>query len=100
MICSNLTANAQTGSLTMENVVSSGHWTITRTTGDITLNGCDATEIVMEADTGDVTGTLLSEKIFIVRASTGDIDVPETVNGGKCKITTTTGDIKIEIKAN
>ena len=40
----------------------------------------------------------LTEKIFIAKTDTGEIKVPETTSGGKCKITTDTGDIKIEIK--
>ena len=42
-------------------------------------------------------GTLLSAKIFVHRTSTGDIKLPETTTGGKCKISTDTGDIKISI---
>jgi hypothetical protein len=40
---------------------------------------------------------LLSEKVFITKSDTGRIDVPETVTGGKCKITTDTGSIRIYI---
>ena len=61
------------------------------------LEDCDAGELLISTDTGDVHGTLLTEKIFLVRSSTGEIHVPETVSGGKCKITTSTGDIHIEI---
>ena len=71
---------------------------IERTTGDIKFNGCDASELVIVTDTGNVKGTLLSDKVFIAKTDTGSIKVPETVSGGKCKITTDTGDIKIEIK--
>ncbi len=67
-------------------------------TGDIKLNECDADEISIETDTGDVFGSLISDKIFIVESDTGNIDVPETTSGGICKITTDTGDIKIEIE--
>ena len=38
-----------------------------------------------------------NEKIFIAKASIGDVSVPETTAGGKCKITTDTGDIRISI---
>ena len=65
-------------------------------TGDIKLDECDAGEISIETDTGDVFGSLISDKIFIVESDTGNIDVPKTVSGGICKITTDTGDIKIK----
>ena len=58
----------------------------------------EARTISIKTDTGDVTGTLLSEKEFITDSDTGNIDVPKTTTGGKCEITTDTGDIKIDIK--
>ena len=63
----------------------------------MTLSDCDASEIFVKTDTGDVRGTLLSEKVFIIKTSAGDVSVPETVTGGKCEISTDTGDIKIGI---
>ena len=45
-----------------------------------------------------VGGTLLSDKVFITDTTTGDVDVPKTTTGGKCEITTTTGDIEIDIE--
>jgi len=63
----------------------------------VEFTACDAGEIVIETDTGDVEGTLLSDKIFITETDTGRIDVPKTTTGGRCQITTDTGDIKIKI---
>jgi DUF4097 and DUF4098 domain-containing protein YvlB len=57
----------------------------------------DAAELSIKTDTGDVTGTLLTEKIFDAKSSTGDVDVPKTGSGGKCEIRTGTGDIRIKI---
>ena len=51
----------------------------------------------MKTDTGKVVGSLLSEKVFIAETSTGKVSVPKTTTGGKCEITTSTGDIKIEV---
>lgn len=96
--CKNLTLTADTGKTNLTNTVVSCTVTINADTGDVTLNECDANEIYIETSTGDVTGTLLSEKIFIPITSTGNISVPETLSGGKCKITTSTGDIEISIK--
>ena len=64
------------------------------------MKECDAAEIFVETDTGDVKGSLLSEKVFIPKSDTGDIKVPKTVTGGRCEITTDTGDIKIELVDN
>ena len=51
----------------------------------------------LETDTGDVTGTLLSNKIFMYDTDTGDVSLPSVMSGGKCQIETDTGDIEISI---
>lgn len=96
--CSSLLSEGSTGDITLENVTASEKIEITRSTGDVKFDQCDAGEISVKTDTGDVTGSLLSEKIFITESNTGRIDVPETVNGGKCKIRTNTGKIIITTK--
>ncbi len=95
--CKNFTSGGSTGDLMMKNVIVAERMTIDRSTGDVKFEACDAAVIQVDVDTGDVTGSLCSEKIFIVRSSTGDVDVPSTSTGGKCQITTSTGDIKIRI---
>ena len=89
---------ADTGDLNMKSVIASGKLSIERSTGDVMLEGCDANELDILTDTGDVVGTLLSEKIFIINTDTGDIDVPRTTSGGLCEITTDTGDVEISIE--
>ena len=69
-----------------------------RDTGDIDLEDCDADEIFIVTDTGDVKGTLLSEKVFITKTDTGDVNVPNSISGGRCEITTDTGDINISLR--
>jgi DUF4097 and DUF4098 domain-containing protein YvlB len=95
--CQNFNSTGDTGDIYMTNLIASGKINIERSTGDVRFNRCDASELEVETDTGDVKGSLLTEKVFVTRTSTGKIDVPETTTGGKCKITTSTGDIKIEI---
>lgn len=95
--CGSLSSKGSTGSLIMKNVTVAGTLQAERSTGDIRMEACDAAEINLVTDTGNVTGSLRSEKIFMPKSDTGSIQVPETVTGGKCKITTDTGDIIIEI---
>ncbi len=97
--CKNLSSDGSTGDMYLTGVIVEKNITIERSTGDVKLEGCDGGEILIETDTGDVEGTLLSEKVFIVRTDTGKINVPETTSGGKCKITTDTGNIKISYSA-
>ena len=96
--CANFSSEGDTGNLIMNNVIATGKFSIERDTGDVKFNGCDAAEIYVETDTGNVTGTLLSEKIFQTNTDTGSVNVPDSWSGGKCKIETDTGDIKISIE--
>lgn len=95
--CRNLTTSGNTGNIMLKNVVAAGKFTIERTTGDVKFDGCDAAEIDVNTDTGDVTGTLLSSKVFLCNTDTGSVDVPKTTAGGRCEITTDTGDIHLTI---
>jgi len=98
--CKNLGSDGNTGDLILRNVVAAEVFDLERTTGDILLADCDAAEISAKTDTGHVTGSLLTDKVFIARTDTGKVDVPKTVTGGKCEIITDTGDIRITIAQN
>ena len=95
--CASFTSTGNTGDLTLKNVAASDSVSIVRSTGDVTFDRCDAADLVVETDTGDVTGSLLTPKIFVTSSDTGRVDVPESLTGGRCKITTDTGDIRITI---
>ncbi len=96
--CHDLVSSGSTGDIELKNVVAAGQFSLERSTGDIELDGCDAGEILIETTTGEVKGTLLSEKIFITKSVTGDVKVPESVTGGRCVVTTTTGDITLSFR--
>ena len=95
--CKNLTTNGNTGDIVLKNVVAEEKFTIKRSTGHVKFEGCDAAEIQVTTDTGDVTGTLLSEKVFQCETDTGKVDVPKTTSGGPCEVKTDTGDIRLKI---
>ena len=96
--CKSLTVDGSTGDTMLKNVIATGAVAIGRSTGDVTLDSCDAEAFTVKTTTGDVTGSLLSDKVFLTDTTTGDVSVPQTTKGGKCEITTTTGDIRIDIK--
>lgn len=96
--CNSFNSGGSTGDIDLKNLIASQTFSLERSTGDIILDGCNAEELFIKTDTGDVTGTLLSDKVFITDTSTGNISVPKTITGGKCEITTSTGDIRISIK--
>ncbi len=96
--CKGVISSGSTGDVILKNVIAAEKFSVKRSTGDVILEVCDAAEIYVKTSTGDVTGTLLSEKVFITETDTGSVDVPKTVTGGKCEITTSTGDIQIDIQ--
>jgi DUF4097 and DUF4098 domain-containing protein YvlB len=96
--CQNLISTGSTGDISLKNVIATENFSIERSTGDVYFVDSDANEIFVETSSGDVEGTLLSDKVFITKTSSGDVNVPESTTGGKCKITTSSGDISIEIK--
>lgn len=96
--CQNLISRGNTGKLSLTRVIAKGRFDLERSTGDLYFDGCDAAEIFSVTDTGDVRGTLLTDKVFMAQSDTGRIEVPKSVNGGRCEITTDTGDIKISVQ--
>lgn len=115
--CKNVTSNGKTGDVILKNVITEEKICIERSTGDVKLENLnaneivintstgnvklensDANEITINTSTGNVTGSLLTEKVFIIDTDTGKKDVPKTITGGRCEVTTSTGDIKFSIK--
>ena len=92
------TSKGTTGEISLDNVIVAGKITIERGTGDVELFGCDGGEIEIETTTGEVECSLLSGKMFTANTGSGKVRVPESTEGGRCKITTSTGSIKVTIK--
>ena len=97
VICKSLLSSGRTGDISLKNVTVSEKLSIERSTGGVSFESLDADEIFVKTDTGDVTGTLRSEKVFITKTDTGRVSVPDSVTGGRCEISTDTGNIKISI---
>ena len=95
--CENVLSNGTTGNISLNHVIATEKFSIERSTGYVKFNGCDATELYVKTSTGNVTGSLLTDKVFITDTSTGSVNVPKTIVGGRCEIKTSTGDIKIAI---
>lgn len=96
--CKNIISSGSTGDISLRNVIAAEKFFIKRSTGDVRFDGSDAAEIFVETDTGEVVGSLLTDKVFIANTATGSVDVPKTVTGGRCEISTSTGNIQITVK--
>lgn len=97
LTCKNLTSTGSTGELMLARVIAEEKISAQRSTGNVTFDGADAAEIFVKTETGDVKGSLLTNKVFLTQTDLGDIDVPKTTDGGLCEIHSNTGDIKLEI---
>ncbi len=98
LACRNLASEGTTGDLVLDRVVAADSFTIKRDTGDVEFHESDASTIFVQTDTGDVTGSLLTEKVFLTETDTGKVEVPKSITGGRCEISTDTGNIKIEVR--
>lgn len=96
--CKSVISSGTTGSISLNHVIAANKFSIERSTGDVKFSRCDAAELYVKTNTGDVTGSLLTDKVFITDTDIGSVDVPKTAVGGRCEIKTSTGDIKIEIE--
>lgn len=96
--CNALKVKTSTGAVTLTDVQAAETMDITVSTGHVKLSRADAGQITIKATTGDVSGTILSEKVFDAKATTGNVTVPATTTGGICRVTTTTGNIHLEIE--
>lgn len=97
IVCQSVISNGNTGDILLKNVVATERFSIERSTGDVKFDGSDAAEIFVETSTGDVSGSLLTDKVFIPKTGTGDVEVPNSVSGGRCETITDTGDIRLTI---
>ena len=97
IVCHSFVFTGDTGNITLSSVIAEGEMTIEINTGDVIFNRCDASEVKITTNTGDVKGSFLTDKIIFVDTDTGRTDYPKLTAGGRCDITTDTGDIKISI---
>lgn len=87
-----------TGKTKLQNLILLKDLKIEGATGDVILDSFDAENIYITLTTGNVKGTILSSKFFVGKSTTGKVRVPDTREGGECRITLTTGDIIITYK--
>lgn len=94
----NIEMATTTGNIKLTNVITEENITAETTTGHITFENSDAQTLNAKATTGNITGTLLTNKIFDAESEAGTVSVPQSSEGGLCKLRTTAGKINITIK--
>lgn len=94
--CQSLTTDTTSGEVEFLNVIANENVRIESVSGDIELHKCDAQTLWLKTTSGNISGALLTEKIFFTDTLSGNVNVPKTASGGKCEIKTTSGDIEFE----
>ncbi|MBQ8746680.1 MAG: DUF4097 family beta strand repeat protein [Clostridia bacterium] len=95
--CAQLQMKATTGDITLTNTLSFGRIDIQTSTGNVRFNASDGAELFVKTNTGNITGTLVTDKVFLAHTDTGRVRVPKTTTGGRCELTTDTGNILLDI---
>lgn len=91
-----LTGNASSGYFQLQETFIGGQLFLETTSGSIFFDASDAQSLLINTSSGEVSGTLLSPKFFITHTSSGSVKTSDSdPAGGRCEITTSSGDIKI-----
>ncbi len=96
--CNCFESKGNTGCFTMNHCTAQEKIFIKRNTGKVALNDCSAQEIIVQTNTGNVTGKLPHNMVFAAHTNTGKVETPTIpvgeIVGGRCEIRTNTGNIQ------
>ena len=92
-----LVAETSSGNIKLTEVAAENGLELQTSSGDVIFDRSDAKEITVHTASGEVRGSLLSDKVFVCKSSSGKVKVPGTVTGGKCSVETDSGDINLVI---
>ena len=91
-----MTLESDTGKVSLESAINEESLQIKTDTGNVTFNESDAESVYIKTNTGSVSGSFLTDKKYVTKSDTGNINVPNSSEGGQCEITTDTGNINIK----
>lgn len=98
MSANNLNVKTTSGKIELATVTIHNDAKFEATSGDIKMENSDAESFEIETVSGNVRGRILSPKNFVTKTTSGNVSVPDSyLTGGSCKITTTSGNISIEV---
>ncbi len=96
--CKTVTCGSKSADVTLYCVIADNVITCTDVSGDIQLRKCDAGSLKLTNISGDVNGTLLSEKTFVASTVSGNVYVPPISSDRQCVVTTVSGDILFSLE--
>lgn len=95
-----LSVSTSSGTVKLNAVTAKEKLDVESSSGNIQLEKCDAGEIHLESSSGSIRATLLSDKLFDVRSSSGNLDYPASIKGGDpCTVVTSSGNVRIVVTA-
>lgn len=93
-----LSAASTNGRLRLSQTAAEGTMKLHTVNADITLDQVDAASLDITTTNGDVSGSLLSPKVFDCSTNHGDVSLPPSdPTGGTCRVKTANGDVKLFI---
>ena len=95
--CLNFSSSGTTGKITLTEVFATDALSVARSTGNVHFDRAHAASMTVNTGTGSVTGSLAGEMIVFAQSGTGKIIVPRCTEGGRCDVTTGTGNILLSI---
>lgn len=94
-----LNVKTTSGEIELKSVVAEHGADVRSTSGDVEFDRFDAASIRIKTVSGEVEGNLLSPKAFETHTTSGGVRVPPSdPSAGTCSVTTTSGDIRLEVK--
>lgn len=96
--CLNADAGTVSGSLKLSGVVADEFIRTESVSGDIDLYRCDADALILSSTSGDIEGSLLTDKSFDANTTSGDVSLPQTSADTTCEVSTVSGDITFSIR--
>lgn len=97
--CDNFALASKSGNADISNVKSEVRLDVDNGSGTVKLEKSDANIVNIKNDSGSVTASFLTDKIFTTSSNGGKIDIPEPKEdlAGMCVIDTNSGDVKCSI---
>lgn len=97
LTCQNATVYSTSGSVLASDLIASDSIRMENVSGSLKLSRCDADALWLKTVSGDVTGILCTDKVFVTHTTSGSIHVPDAVSGGTCEVKTVSGSIDFDL---
>lgn len=97
LACQNATVGSTSGNVFASDLIASEHIRMEAVSGSLNLARCDADTLWLKTVSGDVTGSLRTEKAFVTHTTSGTVRVPDSISGGTCEVKTVSGGIRFDI---